>query len=81
MKPQTPVTLSPYRKGVCWHGVKPDKLGASRWCGVPCGRYRVTRPTREGDAPGFLFSAEMWLCTKHAKLMERKGYVLVTLPE
>ena len=81
--------LSPYRRGVCWHGIKKaEALGPERFCGKGAGRYRVSKTVYTGEQQtGFnpltpsVEVREMWLCYKHVTAMETRGYVCQSIPE
>jgi hypothetical protein len=86
MPPVTPVHLSPYRKGVCWFGVRAKETGGhQRWCGIPCGKYRINTNRRNlgsvAQGNRILVVEECWLCTKHAKAMQERGYQVTSVME
>lgn len=90
MAPVTPVMLSPYRKYVCWHGMKRKEAhGPERFCGEFGERCIVSRPTEMIDRLlGRLFhepfkwtrpssnSITVYLCRKHREKMQEKGYIV-----
>jgi hypothetical protein len=78
----TPVILSPYRKGVCWHEVRAKEKGEpARYCGAGAGKYRLSKSDGFGCMTASPEVEEVWLCYKHCESMRKAGYVLVNVLE
>lgn len=89
----TPVELSPYRSGVCWHGIRASaKWGPQRFCG----EFAELCEVKGGPEKHKLFNsvhvnyrsekvdgsrAVMFLCKEHRESMRARGYIvtLVTI--
>lgn len=73
-----PVTLSPYRRFVCWMGLKAAKRGQlspQRFCGRDAERYRIhSFRFSLMDAGDPYVTVEMWLCPVHAAKIKKAGY-------
>lgn len=86
----TPVELSPYRSGVCWHGVRAtEKRGPSRFCGEFAELCEVEGGPEEHELERVLSEhmvtrttkkkgsrSVMFLCRKHRESMRARGYTI-----
>lgn len=75
--PHEPVNLSPYRAGVCWHGVKAAQRGPvspQRYCGKGADLYEVHSHRLDPMNPRKYVTVQMWLCYSHVVNLEKRGY-------
>lgn len=77
--PHEPVSVSPFRRGVCWYGLRAKakgQLSAQRYCGAGGDYYKVDSKRINPMDPAYTIKVFMWLCYKHVQEMEKRGYVV-----
>jgi hypothetical protein len=69
--------LSPFRAGICWHGIKAvsrGPLSGQRFCSKGGDYYRVDSGMTNPMNPETTVKVYMWLCYDHVKKIEASGY-------